>query len=196
MRPFSASTPALVESLIDDPFYQAITVDFGNDIVARKRALGLYFAYSLGEAARTGRCILDKDPALGAAAWLLPRSSEVDDTESSAKAKHLAGLLGPQGNENYHQILRFMGPLAAQVVPDHAWYLSIVGVLPSAQGRGIGAGLLADTLVEAQNSGASCYLETFSPRNFAFYERVGFKRIAVHLEPTTNAEYTLMRRDV
>ncbi len=194
MHSFSESTLALVESLIDDPFYQAITIDFGEDVVARKRALHAYFAYSLGEAERTGRCTIDEEPTFGAAAWLLPRSP-VEITESSAKIKHLSDVFGPGGNENYYRILRFMGPRAEQIVPADAWYLSIIGVLPSAQGKGIGSRLLAETLAEAQDSGVSCYLETFSPRNLAFYERIGFKRIAAHLEPTTDAEYIVMRRD-
>jgi GNAT superfamily N-acetyltransferase len=195
MQPFSESTPALVESLIDDPFYQAITVDFEDKSAERERALHLYFAYSLGEAQRTGRCVIDKNPALGAAAWLLPRSREIGAVESSAKANYLSNVLGPRGRENYYRIVQFMGPLAEKVVLKDAWYLSIVGVLPSAQGRGIGARLLGNTLAEAQGSGVSCYLETFSPRNIEFYGRMGFKAIATHLEPTTHAEYTVMRRD-
>ncbi|MDM0112248.1 GNAT family N-acetyltransferase [Variovorax sp. J22R133] len=194
MNPFSQPAPALTESLFDDPFYQAISVDFEDDIEARKHALGLYFAYSLAEAQRTGRYVQHEDPRVGAAAWLLPRSPEVDAAESAAKAAYLKSVLGPRGNGNYHRIVEFMGPRAAQVVSDQAWYLSIVAVLPSAQGQGIGARLLSGTLAEAKSVGASCYLETFTPPNIPFYERMGFERLASHLEPTTRAEYVVMLR--
>jgi len=120
----------------------------------------------------------------------------VDAAESMAKTKFLSELFGPRGNENYHRMVRFMAPLAEAVVPADAWYLSIVGVLPTAQGQGVGARLLIPTLDEVQNAGVSCYLETFSPRNPAFYERLGFRHIATHREPTTNADYMIMRRDV
>ena len=193
--PFVKASSALTESLIDDPFYQAITADFAGDLAARKQALTLYFHYSLMEAQRTGRCILAPDPALGAAAWLLPRSPELDASESSKKAKYLASVLGPRGMQNYYKIVRYMGPLATQVVPRDAWYLSIIGVLPSAQGRGIGAALLAGTLDEATDASVTCYLETFTPRNLKFYERMGFRAVANHLEPTTSKEYVVMRRD-
>ena len=196
MTPLLQASSALVESLIDDPFYEAITADFAGEIAARKHALTHYFKYSLMEAQRTGRCVVAPDPTLGAAAWLLPRSPETDAAESSAKAQYLSSVLGSRGVENYYQIVRYMTPLAARVVPLGAWYLSIIGVLPSAQGRGLGAALLAATLAEASQARVSCYLETFTPRNLKFYERLGFCAVARYLEPTTNREYVVMRRDV
>lgn len=195
MTPFVQASAALTESLFDDPFYWAITEDFGDDLAARKHALSLYFHYSLEEAERTGRCVLAPDPRLGAAAWLLPRSPHVDATECSAKSEYLAAALGSRGKQNYYRIVRYMAPLAARVVPRDSWYLSIIGILPSAQGRGLGATLLAGTLAEASRANVTCYLETFTPRNLKFYERVGFRRVADHLEPTTNKEYVVMRRD-
>jgi ribosomal protein S18 acetylase RimI-like enzyme len=189
------ASSALAESLIEDPFYRAITADFGTDLAARMHALSLYFHYSLMEAERTGRCVVAPDPTLGAAAWLLPRSPDVDVAESSAKAEYIALVLGSSGTENYHRIVRYMRPLAARVVPRGAWYLSIIGILPSAQGRGLGTTLLAGTLAEASHARVTCYLETFTLRNLKFYERLGFYRIANHLEPTTNKEYVVMRRD-
>jgi len=196
MSLFTRSLPALVESLFDDPFYQAISIDFCGDLTARKQVLGAYFDYSLGEAERTGRCVVCAEPELGAAAWLLPRTPGVDAAESMAKTTFLSGLFGPRGNENYHRMVRFMAPLADAVVPTDAWYLSIVGVLPTAQDQGVGARLLTPTLDEVQNAGVSCYLETFSSRNPAFYDRMGFRLVATHRDPTTNTDYMIMRRDV
>jgi ribosomal protein S18 acetylase RimI-like enzyme len=193
--PLVQASSALAEALIEDPFYWAMTEDFGTDLTARKRALCRYFHYSLAEAERIGRCVIAPDPALGASAWLLPRSPEVDAAESSTKSAYLASVLGPRGVENYHRIVGYMAPLAARVVPPGAWYLSIIGIAPSAQGRGLGATLLAGTLAAASHARVPCYLETFAPRNLRFYERLGFCRVANHLEPTTNREYVVMRRD-
>lgn len=55
MLPLEQVSSALTESLIDDPFYRAITEDFGTDLAARRHALSRYFHYSLEEAERTGR---------------------------------------------------------------------------------------------------------------------------------------------
>ncbi len=195
MTPFSQASAALAACLIDDPFYWAITNDSGNDLAARKHALSCYFEYSLGEAERTGRCVVAPDPSLGAAAWLLPRTASADAAESKAKSEYLAAILGPRGNENYYRIVRYMAPLAARVIPNGAWYLSIIGILPSVQGQGIGRRLLADTLAEASQVRVSCYLETFTHRNLRFYERLGFCAVAEHIEPTTDKAYVVMRRD-
>jgi GNAT superfamily N-acetyltransferase len=195
MPPLSPAIPALVESLFPDPFYQAISVDFEGDMAARKQVLGHYFQYALDEAARTGRRREADPPDLGAAAWLLPRAADIDAAESAAKTAALAALLGPNGNRNYHRIVDFMGPRAAGLVPAGAWYLSIVGVLPAAQGRGLGLQLLQPTLDEAGRAGAVCYLETFTPGNMAFYERLGFRSVGVFDEPVTGSAYAVMRRD-
>jgi GNAT superfamily N-acetyltransferase len=194
MPPESLSTPALADALIVDPFYLAISVDFEHDMPARKAVLAAYFAYSLGEAARTGRCLTTEDGRLGAAAWLLPRTDDVDAAESAAKNEFLASALGPRGRDNYHRIVEFMAARAPAVVPVGAWYLSILGISPAAQGRGLGAQLLAPTLAEADAAGVPCFLETFTPRSVAFYERLGFRSMAEHLEPVTNSVYVIMCR--
>jgi GNAT superfamily N-acetyltransferase len=194
MRTFTKTTPALVAALTGDPFYQAITVDCGADAAARRAVLTGYFEYSLEEADRTGRCSVLEDPTLGAAAWLLPRGALVDAVETAAKTAYLRGLLGPKGWDNYRRILEFMSGKSQPLVPADAWYLTIVGVHPAAQGQGIGARLVQPTLAEATGAGAHAFLETFTPRNLVFYERVGFVKVAEFLEPTTEARYVLMQR--
>ena len=54
MSSLTQACAALVEALLDDPFYVAITEGLGNDPGARRRALTPYFQYSLEEAQRTG----------------------------------------------------------------------------------------------------------------------------------------------
>lgn len=187
--------PALSASLLTDPFYQSITTDFSAAPADRVRVLEHYFEYSFLEAQRTGRCIVAPREQDGAAAWLLPRSDAVNSAETQAKNAFLAEVLGPKGNLNYHRIIDFMSPRAAEHVPADAWYLTIVGVNPKAQGNGLGKALLRPTLDEMDSCRAVAYLETFSIRNRSFYERLGFRTVAEYLEPTTTASYALMRRD-
>lgn len=87
-----------------------------------------------------------------------------------------------------------MSAKAASVVDDDAWYFSIVAVDPTAQGQGLGRKLLEPTIAEADRVSATCYLETFSPRNLPFYERLGFVTEARFAEPTTGADYAVMVR--
>jgi ribosomal protein S18 acetylase RimI-like enzyme len=182
---------ALVEALYDEPFYQRLLVDTPPG--AHRRVLADYFAYSLAEAERTGRVVAAPDPSHGAAAWLLPRTPAVDAVEQRAKREAFARLFGPQGCEHYARMIAFMGPRGAAAVPPDAWYLSILGVHPAAQGRGLGAALNAPTMAEPRRAGAVTWLETFSPRAERFYARLGFVTCATHREPTTGEDYAIMR---
>ncbi|MGV3683614.1 MAG: GNAT family N-acetyltransferase [Acidovorax sp.] len=188
------STPALAASLIDDPFYQAVTIDFAHDEAMRMQVLQRYLDCAVREAQRVGLCHVPEDPRLGMAIWSLPRPADAEQADEEAKVAHLQTVLGPQGMDNYHRIIAFMGPRASGAELRGAWYLSILGIDPAAQGRGLGARLLAPALALADEAGVACYLETFSPRNESFYGRMGFHALASHLEPVTGTPYTVMVR--
>jgi GNAT superfamily N-acetyltransferase len=185
---------ALVDSLRFDPFYVAISQNFGDNEARRREALAHYFDYSMSEGDRRGRLVVWPDPSIGAAVWLFSAASSASNAESDAKAAFLTKVIGAHGAENYHRIINFMRPRASTVIDESAWYLSIVGVTPSAQGHGIGARLLEPTLAEADEAGASFYLETFDGRNPRFYQRLGFSAVASHVEPVTASAYTIMNR--
>ena len=191
-----ATVAALVDSLRDDPFYATITEEFADNEARRRQALARYFDYSMSEGARMGRLVVWPDQAVGAAAvWLLPAETSVYDAEAKAKAEFLVAALGAAGGDAYRRIIDFMQPRAAAAVAASAWYLSIVGVTPSAQGQGIGRRLIEPTLADADDAGVACYLETFDGRNPGFYQRLGFSAVGSHAEPVTGAIYTIMCRN-
>jgi GNAT superfamily N-acetyltransferase len=190
-----ATVAALVESLRYDPFYETITEEFADSEARRRQALARYFDYSMSEGARMGRLVVWPDPAVGAAVWLLPAEMSAYDAEAKAKAEFLAAALGATGRDAYWRIINFMRPRAAAAVAETAWYLSIVGVTPSAQGQGIGKRLIEPTLAEADDAGVDCYLETFDRRNPGFYQRLGFSAVGSHAEPVTGETYTIMLRN-
>ncbi len=190
----SGTVAALVDALRYDPFYVTITEEFADDEARRREALARYFDYCMSEGARIGRLVVWPDPSVGAAVWLLPAEKFVDDAEAKAKAEFLAAALGGTGADAYWRIIDFMRPRALAAVADSAWYLSIVGVRPSAQGQGIGRRLIEPTLAEVDDAGVECYLETFDDRNPGFYRRPGFLAIGCHAEPVTGATYTMMHR--
>jgi GNAT superfamily N-acetyltransferase len=193
-RNSNATLIALVESLRDDPFYVAITEQFGDDERRRCQALARYFDYSMSEGARIGRLVVWPDESVGAAVWLLPTETSMYKAERKAKAEFLEACIGTSGRDVYDRIMEFMVPQASAQVDASSWYLSIVGVTPLSQGQGIGARLLEPTLLEADKAGVDCYLETFDHRNPRFYQRLGFSPIATHEEPVTGSPYTIMRR--
>jgi GNAT superfamily N-acetyltransferase len=189
----AAALDALVDSLRFDPFYAAISTEFDNE-GARRAALARYFDYSMGEGHRNGRLVIWPQGFCGAAVWRLPLDEASADAESRAKATFLTDAIGARGAEIYHRLVGYMTPRAEAVVARSAWYLSIVGVAPAAQGQGIGARLLEITLAEADATGVPCYLETFDSRNPRFYQRLGFAAVGTHVEPITRSAYTIMSR--
>jgi GNAT superfamily N-acetyltransferase len=87
-----------------------------------------------------------------------------------------------------------MASRSRSIVSGAAWYLSIVGVAPGAQGQGVGGRLIRVTLAEADQAGAPSFLETFSQRNVSLYERLGFSVLASYEEPITKSRYWIMQR--
>jgi ribosomal protein S18 acetylase RimI-like enzyme len=59
------------------------------------------------------------------------------------------------------------------------WYLPWIGVVPEAQGRGIGAALLRRRLRLADAQGMPCYLEATNRRNARLYGRHGFEVLGI-----------------
>jgi ribosomal protein S18 acetylase RimI-like enzyme len=183
-----------VAALEHDPFYRCITAEFAGDDKQRHEVLARYFDYSIQQGARIGRVVHLEPAEMGVAVWTLPQSDEVQEHERSRKRGALHEVLGATGFESYVRIVDLMSARAHSVVAAGSWYLSIIAVAREAQGRGLGARLLAPTLAEADAASAACYLETFNPRSLHFYQRLGFETRAQVDEPATQARYAIMVR--
>lgn len=194
MTSLDPACAGVVAALEGDPFYRAICGNDAEDAVRRRTILAQYFDYSIHEGRVIGRSVHLADPALGVAVWLLPQDVDVESRAAHDKRAFLEAILDEEGRSNYNSIVKFMKAKALTMVGEDAWYLSILAVDPTAHGRGYGRGLLEPTIAEADRAGATCYLETFNPRNHLFYERFGFATTARFAEPTTGASYTVMIR--
>lgn len=59
--------------------------------------------------------------------------------------------------------------------PDEpVWYLPLIAVDPTHQGKGIGSALVKAALKRIDEEGLPAYLESSNPRNISLYERHGF----------------------
>lgn len=197
-----AAASAIAAALRDDPFYAALLAQPARSAIAglptnsqeRHGVLTRYFIYAIDEAATWGRLTLAEPPGYGAAIWLLPERASVRVEREAAKQQALRAILGPEGFASYMAMVAAMETLTAPVVPDSAWYLSILGVAPEHQGRGIGKLLLRPTLEEADAQRAVCYLETFGEHTLGFYQRLGFTPVGSFVEPLTGAPYWVLCR--
>jgi len=192
--PIDPASHAVAAALESDPFYRCITAQFASDEGRRHAVLSAYLDYSIGQGMRIGRVVHLEEADLGVAVWPLPQTDEVLERERAHKHEFLRQTLGEAGFTNYHRMVDYMSARARTVVASDAWYLSIVAIAPHAQGRGLGARLLAPTLAEADAARAVCYLETFSSRSRRFYERLEFVTRGEFPEPRTGAEYAILTR--
>jgi GNAT superfamily N-acetyltransferase len=107
---------------------------------------------------------------LGIALWLQPGASM---NEAGIDAVLQATL-----PEDRLAQLGTMFEAMAQYHPHEAhWYLPLMGVDPSAQGRGYGSRLLTQALARCDAEGRAAYLEATSPRNVPLYRRHGFEPV-------------------
>ena len=118
-----------------------------------------------------GLCYLDGE-ARGAAVWLGPDQA----------------LKWPINLSTVQLVLRLGGPRAvlrmlrsASMTERHHprdrphYYLFAIGVLPEAQGLGLGSALLRQVLRRCDDEGMPAYLENSREQNLPFYEGHGFR---------------------
>ncbi|MFF5252907.1 GNAT family N-acetyltransferase [Streptomyces leeuwenhoekii] len=108
------------------------------------------------------------DDCLAVAAWTTP---EQDPTPAFAEVGPLVAELAGDRAAAFESAEQALAPHRPS---DPVWFLSTVGVDPAAQGEGRGAAVLRPGLEAAEHAGFSAFLETSSPRNVRFYERLGF----------------------
>ena len=186
---------ALAAALVEDDFYitlKATVARAGHD--DPELALVHYLDYSMLEAERYGRLHFPPDHAYGVCVWSTPVTAEVASERARYKKDFLLNHLGADYTAVYSNVVEFMSAQSDARIAADDWYLSIVGILPEFQNRGFGGALLCNALAETDRLGVATYLETFTPRNEAFYERLGYRVTARFEEPTIGASYALMHR--
>lgn len=180
---------ALSQALVEDPFYIRI-VEMAGDLALLK-----YLDYSIVEAERYAvACFPDRN-SFGVSVWCKPLAANLAFEQKQLKKQFLIEQLGEAYFSTYEKITTFMSAESDAVVEESAWYLSIVGVLPTFQNRGLGVQLVQQVLDKTDQLALPTFLETFTPRNESFYQRLGYRVAARPLEPTLNASYAIMVRE-
>ena len=192
--PQSPAARSLAAALIDNPFYRTVTVACGDDEAARLEMLMVYFELALAEGHQAGRVDLADINGNGAAIWTTDTPAALRQAAYAQRETALRTLLGPQGFAHFTAIVENMEQVLSEHELKDAWYLSIVGVHPAAQGRGLGASVLAPGLAAVDQAGAACFLETYNERSLPFYGRLGFAVAGRYAEAVTGCDYWLMVR--
>lgn len=164
-----SASNVLADAFRDDP-----TVSYYFPVPAKRHALlpeymrlGVDVAFPLGESLG-----LWNDGTLVAAALLLPpgHTSLPLPTVLSALSKRRS-LWDPGALARY--VNYSVGNARNHPKGEH-WYLFVIGVRTSLQGRGLGKALMERVIEKSEGSGLPVFLETCVPRNVPFYESLGF----------------------
>jgi ribosomal protein S18 acetylase RimI-like enzyme len=190
-----AIASALYEALTEDPYFITLEQKTSVDPATAKKAMLRYMDYSMKDALRHGKLCLTKELTHGASLWSKPVGNALGQQIAKEKKQFMQDHLGRECLDTYCQISEFMSEESRQVVSDKFWYLSILGISPDHQGKGLGLDLVLPVLSLTDKIGVATYLETFTPKNFGFYKRLGFYEAKTVHEPVTNSDYTIMVRD-
>ena len=190
----SQAARSLAAALIGDPFYRTVTVACGDDEAARLAMLEAYFALALAEGELAGRVDLADAAGNGAAIWTTDTPAAQRQAAYAQREDALRVLLGEQGYAHFTAIVENMEHALALHDLSAAWYLSIAGIDPVAQGRGLGASVLTQGLAAVDAASAACFLETYNERSLPFYARLGFVVAGRYAEAVTGCDYWLMVR--
>lgn len=91
--------------------------------------------------------------------------------------------------ERLPELVSLLGQMGSFHPESPHWYLPLIGVAPSEQGRGTGAALLQLGLARCDEDHVPAYLEATSARSVPLYERFGFKVVG---EIKTQTSPTIM----
>lgn len=128
----------------------------------------------------------------GVAIWL---PQPLPAAKADAGSGRLAQFLGEEGARRRTAFAAHLAPLHRFEMPGPHWYLSVIGVDPEDQGRGLGGALLKPMLERAAGEGLPVYLETAQPRNVPFYLRHGFRLAVEGTEPSSGLSFWTFRRE-
>lgn len=162
---------AMAAALLPDPAWVAVLPDDA----ARRRALRTLLGHSARLAARDGTVLVAREAGvLGGIVWAAPGGRARRRARDLAALPRMLGLAARTGPARMRELGR-LGQAVERLRPaEPVWYVEALGVLPDAQGRGLGSALLGPVLAKSDATGVPCYLETGREQNVAFYERAGF----------------------
>ncbi len=126
---------------------------------------------------------IDVDGRLGCVAlWCAPGHYPVS---VAAKVWHASGCVktGPRGVMN---LLRMDAAMAKRHPIEPHYYLFVLGVDPTLQGRGLGSAMLEQLNVIGDSAALPWYLETDKPSSVKLYQRHGYEVVDEFTLPKVN----------
>ena len=145
------------------------------------------FVRAFGGKAFAHRSAYYLDGYIGAALWL-PPDVHPDENE-------LVTLVQRTVSEQIqNDIITVFEDMGRYHPNEPHWYLPLMGLDPSQQGKGFGSALLQHTLIQVDRDNRLAYLESSNPRNIPLYKRHGFELLGTIQSGTSPSIAPMLRR--
>ena len=179
-----AALEVLARAFQEDP--GAVIVE--PDPRLRHEADRTLFAPVVRQAIPFGRVLVaatDDGRILGVATFLPDGHATASDEEMVAAGLLEAVAAVPEAAARMAPMVGYLEELHARAIEGPHARLEFFGVDPSAQGSGVGSRLMAAGHATIDANGERCYLETFTTKNVAFYEKRGYRVVIEGTVPGT-----------
>lgn len=128
--------------------------------------------------------------AEAAAIWIPPGGTELTADEASGLGELIEKDAGPEAAA---LVQRIEALFEAAHPADPFFHLTILATHTAHRGKGLGMGLLAETLTRIDALGAAAYLESTNPANIKLYQSAGFAPRSEIALPTGHVVTTMWR---
>ena len=132
---------------------------------------------------------------VGIATWLPPGRVVPTEDEIVASGLLEAIAAAPEAAERMGPMVAYLDAQMERAIHGPHWRLEFFGVEPGLQGTGVGSRLVAPGHARADANGERCYLETFTRKNVAWYEKRGYRVAVEGVVPATDVPVWGMVRD-
>ena len=170
MTPAAVRT-VLARAFVDDP----LMAWFFPDAETRPHACAALFGLFAENYLRSGRVdVVGEGVPVAVAMWRWPHGEDSDEAAAESLPSVPGLMTALMGAERAAVIGGAMSVIAGLRPPEPYAYLHVLGVEPTARGRGLGGEVLGRGLAAAREAGLVACLETMNAANVPFYVRHGF----------------------
>lgn len=163
---FPAAGRALAAAFADDPVWSWL----GTPRAWSRHAPRWFETVARQQQRGHGEVLVDGD-GHGAAIWASPGHWETKPADVLRMTPIAARMFGT----GLVRALRTLSYMEKHHPAEPHWYLSLLGTMPAAQGKGIGSTLVTEITRRCDEDGVPAYLESSKESNIAFYARHGFE---------------------
>lgn len=162
---------SLAQCFDDDPFYDWVLPSGSR----RAPATIGFFRLLLSQLAGDLEATYTTTDLSGSAVWLAPGKHQLSWWRQLRLIPSFVHVVGLGRIPRGLGLIAHMDQLHTQLMPEPHYTLSLIGVVPAQQRRGVGRQLLQPILQRCDEERLPAYVDTAKADNVPFYERLGFQ---------------------